>query len=138
MSEDTIDLAQNYLLLQPEGSANLLPGGRDFWTQLMSGHPPNPDIQMLLASEHGRLLSVLIMEADWANWEMHPAGDEILFMLDGQATFLLELADGVREIELVPGRALVMPRGVWHTAKVRRPARLLAITAGHGSQHRSV
>lgn len=137
MSEDTIDLAQNYLLLQPEGSANLLPGGRDFWTQLMSGTPADPGIGTLMASEHGRLLSVLIMDADWANWEMHPAGDEILFMLDGRATFLLELADGVREIELIPGRALVMPRGVWHTAKVSRLARLLAITAGHGTQHKS-
>jgi len=46
------------------------------------------------------------------------------------------LADGIREIEFVAGRLLVVPKGVWHTAKVRNPARLLAITAGRGTQHR--
>jgi quercetin dioxygenase-like cupin family protein len=57
-------------------------------------------------------------------------------MLDGKATFLLDLSDGVREIALAAGRLLVIPRGVWHSAKVSQPARLLAITAGHGTQHR--
>ena len=39
MSGDTIDLMKNYLLLEPDGAAVLLPGGGDFWSQLMSGHP---------------------------------------------------------------------------------------------------
>jgi hypothetical protein len=34
---DTIDLLKNYLLLEPDGTAVLLPGGGDFWSQLMSG-----------------------------------------------------------------------------------------------------
>jgi mannose-6-phosphate isomerase-like protein (cupin superfamily) len=137
MSEDTIDPLKNYLLLEPEGAAVLLPGGRPFWGQLMSGNPGDPGIRRLMDSEHGRLLSALTMDADWTNWEMHPVGDEILFMLEGEANFLLEHADGVREIELVAGRLLVVPGGVWHTAKVRKPARLLAITPGRGTQHRS-
>ena len=136
MADSTIDLLKNYLLLEPEGAAVLLPGGGEFWSQLMSGEATDPGIRRLMGSAHGRLLSALPMGADWTNWEMHPAGDEILFMLEGKATFLLEFADGLREVALSAGRVLVIPKGVWHTAKVSEPARLLAITAGQGTQHR--
>jgi mannose-6-phosphate isomerase-like protein (cupin superfamily) len=137
MADYTIDLLQNYLLLEPDGAAVLLPGGGDFWSQLMSGDATDPGIRRLLGSEHGRLLSALSMGGDWSNWEMHPAGDEILFMLEGKATFLLDLSEGLREVALSAGRLLVIPKGVWHTAKVSEPARLLAITAGQGTQHRA-
>jgi mannose-6-phosphate isomerase-like protein (cupin superfamily) len=136
MADGTIDLSENYLMLEPDGAAVLLPGGGEFWSQLMSGDATDPGIRRLMGSEHGRLLSALPMSADWTNWEMHPAGDEILFMLDGKATFLLDLPDGLSEVALSAGRLLVIPKGVWHTAKVSEPARLLAITAGRGTQHR--
>jgi mannose-6-phosphate isomerase-like protein (cupin superfamily) len=136
MAEDTFDLLKNYFLLEPDGAAIVLPGGMDFWSQLMSGEASDPGIRRLISSEHGRLLTVLTMNADWTNWEMHPVGDELLFMLEGSATFLLDQRDGVREVALHAGRLLVIPRGVWHTAKLSGPARLLAITAGHGTQHK--
>jgi mannose-6-phosphate isomerase-like protein (cupin superfamily) len=136
MANDTIDLSKNYMLLEPDGAAILLPGGREFWSQLMSGNPTDPGIRQLMDSENGRLLTALSMNTDWNNWEMHPAGDEILFMLEGKATFVLELPGGLREVALTAGRVLVIPKGVWHTAKVREPARLLGITAGHSTQHR--
>ena len=138
MADDTIDLSKNYLLLDPDGTATLLPGGGAFWSQLMSGNATDPGIRRLVGSEKGRLLSALSIGADWTNWEMHPAGDEILFMLEGKATFILDLADGRKEIPLGTGRLLVIPQGVWHTATVSEPGRLLAITAGLGTQHRPV
>ncbi|HEY6618490.1 MAG TPA: cupin domain-containing protein [Steroidobacteraceae bacterium] len=138
MADDTIDLLRSYLLLEPDGAATLLPGGEEFWSQLMSGEASHPGIRRLMHSEKGRLLSVLPMGADWNNWEMHPAGDEILFMLEGNATFILDIPDGLKQIALTAGRLLVIPKGVWHTAKVREPARLLAITAGLGTEHRRV
>jgi mannose-6-phosphate isomerase-like protein (cupin superfamily) len=136
MVVDTIDLLQSYLLLEPDGEAVPLPGGREFWTQLMSGDPKDSGIRQLMGSENGRLLCELQMSADWTNWEMHPAGDEILFMLEGSATFVLEYSDGPRHAALTTGRLLVIPKGVWHTARVSEPSRLLAITAGRGTQHR--
>jgi mannose-6-phosphate isomerase-like protein (cupin superfamily) len=136
MADDTIDLVKNYVLLEPDGAAVMLPGGGEFWRQLMSGQATDSGIRRLMSSEKGRLLSALSMSADWTNWEMHPAGDELLFMLEGTATFVLELSNELREIALSAGRLLVIPKGVWHTAKVRVPARLLAITAGSGTQHR--
>ena len=137
MTADTIDPLQNYLLIEPDGTAVLLPGGGEFWSQLMWGAATDSGIRRLLASEKGRLLSVLSMNGDWKNWEMHPAGDEVLFMLEGKATFVLELPHESREVVLEAGRLLVIPRGVWHTARVPEPARLLAITAGLGTQHRA-
>ena len=136
MAEDTIDLSKNFLLLEPDGTSAVLPGGGDFWSQLLSGKATDPGIQRLMGSEKGRLLAALPMGADWTHWEMHPAGDEILFMLDGKATFVLELSDSLKEIALGAGRLLVIPQGVWHTAKVSQPGRLIAITAGLRTQHR--
>ena len=132
----TIDPFENYLMLQPDGGSEVLPGGGEFWTQLMSGKPAHAGIRRLMDSGKGRLLTVLPMNSSWTHWEMHPAGDEILFMLEGNATFVLDLADGFREVALSAGRLLVIPKGVWHTAKVSEPGRLLAITAGSGTQHR--
>ncbi len=133
MAEDTIDPLTNYFLLESDGAAIALPGGREFWTQLMSGNPGDPGIRRLMGSEHGRLLSVLTMNADWTNWEKHPAGDELLFMLEGNARFVLDLPDGAKEVTLNAGRLLVIPRGD-ATAKISGQARLLAMTAGHGTQ----
>ena len=57
MAEDTIDLSKNYLLLEPDGTSAILPGGADFWSQLMSGKATDPGIQRLMGSEKGRLLA---------------------------------------------------------------------------------
>jgi mannose-6-phosphate isomerase-like protein (cupin superfamily) len=138
MADDTIDLLKNYLLLEPDGTTVLLPGGGEFWSQLMSGNATDSGVRQLMGSEKGRLLSVLSMDADWTNSEMHPVGDEILFMLEGKATFVLDFSHGSREVALSAGRLLVVPKGVWHTAKVSEPGRMLAITAGSGTQHRPV
>jgi mannose-6-phosphate isomerase-like protein (cupin superfamily) len=136
MSDETIDPLEKYLLLEPDGTACVLPGGGGFWNQVMSGNAADPGIRRLLGSDKGRLLSVLSMSADWTNWEMHPAGDEILYMLEGKATFVLDLPSGLTEVGLGTGRLLLIPKGVWHTARLTAPARLLTITAGSGTQHR--
>ena len=136
MTSDTIDLLQNYLLLDSDGTTALLPGGGEFWSQLMSGNASDPGIRRLLGSETARLLATVPLRADWTTWEMHPAGDELLFMLQGNATFVLELSDGLKEVVLSAGRLLVVPKGAWHTAKVSEPGHMLAITAGSGTQQR--
>jgi mannose-6-phosphate isomerase-like protein (cupin superfamily) len=134
MADNTIDLTKNYLLLEPDGAAVVLPGGGDFWSQLMSANATDPGIRRLMGSEHGRLLSASTMRADWTNWEMHPAGDEILFMLEGKATFVLKLSGGLSEVALSAGQSLVIPKGVWHTAKLTEPARRVPVVAAARAQ----
>jgi hypothetical protein len=52
-------------------------------------------------------------------------------------TFVLEQDGTSRDIELgTQGSYVIVPRGAWHTAKVRIPSRLLFITAGEGTRGR--
>lgn len=76
-------------------------------------------------------------EADWNCWEMHPAGDEVLYLLQGAAEILLQQADGSVQSHAfdVPGSTLIVPRGVWHTARVAQLCRILFITPGAGTQN---
>ena len=69
-------------------------------------------------------------------WEMHPAADEVLFMLTGELQ--VDYSDGQRSgtAVLEEGRGLVMPRGVWHRLVLRDPGLLLALTAPHGTESR--
>jgi mannose-6-phosphate isomerase-like protein (cupin superfamily) len=62
--------------------------------------------------------------------ELHPDGDELLYMVSGAVTVCLELPDGDRTVELGAGDALVVPQGVWHKITLREPGRLIHITPG--------
>jgi mannose-6-phosphate isomerase-like protein (cupin superfamily) len=107
----------------------LLPVDGTFWERLVGG---------ALGDFHDELLiSSLSFEADWPTWEIHPAGDELVCLLEGAVTLVLEVRGGERRVELTePGSFVVVPRGTWHTAKVRRPSRMLFLTPGEGTENR--
>ena len=68
---------------------------------------------------------------------MHSAGDEVVVLLEGVADFVLDLDGGEQVVPLSePGAFVVVPRGVWHTARVRAPSRALFLTRGDGTEHR--
>ena len=54
----------------------------------------------------------------------------------GDIEFRLETPEGVAAQRIAGRGAVVVPRGVWHTAKVFRPSRMLFITMGAGTEHR--
>ena len=62
--------------------------------------------------------------------EMHPDGDELLYLISGAVTVSLELADGDVLVDLGAGDAVVVPKGVWHQITMREPGRLIHITPG--------
>jgi mannose-6-phosphate isomerase-like protein (cupin superfamily) len=62
--------------------------------------------------------------------EMHPDGDELLYVLSGAVTVTLELSGGNTEVDLDGGDAIVVPQGVWHQITIREPGQLLHITPG--------
>jgi len=68
--------------------------------------------------------------------EMHPDGDELLFLLSGMVTVVLEDEEPPRRVSLAPGQALVVPRGVWHRVVLGEPSQILHITSGPGGEHR--
>ena len=70
------------------------------------------------------------------NGEMHPDADELLYLISGRIEVLLELDDGDRSVEVEPGQALVVRRGVWHRVLLQEPSRLVHVTPGPGGDHR--
>ena len=118
---------QTYVHLAADGTATSLVGGERFWSL-----PP----AQIERHGHGWLVAEFEFSADWPNWEMHPAADELVYVLTGSARLLLELPNGVQAISLHAPGLVVVPRGVWHTAKVPEPSRFLHVTMGAGTQHR--
>ncbi len=70
-------------------------------------------------------------------WEMHPAGDELLYLLTGAIDALLDEPGGERLVSLRGGQALLVPQGVWHRLLLLEPSDLLFITPASGTRHRS-
>lgn len=117
----------HYVHLAPDGTAESLPGGAAFWSL-----PP----EALGRYDSGWLITEFVCSEDWANWEMHPHGDEFVYLLSGDVELLLDLPSGLAR-ERINGRgAKLVPREVWHTAKVFAPSRMLFVTRGEGTQHR--
>lgn len=85
----------------------------------------------------GRLVSLFTFTENWAGWEMHPAGDEVVLCLAGCLVLTQEFPDGrTAQVTLGPGDYAINPPGVWHTADIDGTAQGLFITAGAGTQNR--
>ena len=83
------------------------------------------------------LLSCFSFDKDWDSWERHPAGDEVVCLLSGDVTMVLEgRAGGVRLNE--PGSYVVVPRNTWHTARTSVATKMIFVTPGKGTEHRPV
>ncbi len=124
----TFNPDRHYVHLGPDGTSNTIPGGEKFWSLPAAA---------LEKFGQGWLVSEFECAADWSMWEMHPQGDEFVYLLSGQVTMILERGAAQESIELQNRQAFVIPKGVWHTAKVKRASRMLFVTRGIGTQHRS-
>jgi mannose-6-phosphate isomerase-like protein (cupin superfamily) len=68
--------------------------------------------------------------------EMHPDGDELLYLISGRASVWFDEDDGERTVPMQPGQAIVVPRGIWHKVIVHEPCHLVHLTPGPGDGHR--
>jgi mannose-6-phosphate isomerase-like protein (cupin superfamily) len=118
-----------YVHLASDGTSQTTPGGHEFWSL---------PAEAMAKFDEGWLVSEFVCREDWSNWEMHPHGDEFIYLLSGDVELLLELSTGTTSIRISGTGAQVVPRGVWHTSKVFAPSRMLFITRGEGTQHRPV
>ena len=85
------------------------------------------------------LVSCYRFEKDWPSWERHPAGDELVCLLSGAATLVFARDAGAESVVLdKPGTCVLVPKGTWHTARIRVPTTMLFITPGEGTQNRAV
>lgn len=82
------------------------------------------------------LVMTFAFEKPWPTWEIHPHGDELVYLLEGDTDFLLHYPEGdvtVRVSE--PGSYVVVPKNTWHTARPHAPTRMLFVTPGEGTQN---
>ena len=67
--------------------------------------------------------------------EVHPDGDEILYVISGRLRIVGESAP-ITVKELGPGDACVVSKGEWHRLTMLEPAQLIHITPGPRVDHR--
>jgi quercetin dioxygenase-like cupin family protein len=68
-------------------------------------------------------------------WERHPAGDELLHVLEGGLDVTTLTADGPVQAGVPAGALFVCRRGLWHWAKPRGHTSVLSLTPGEGTAH---
>lgn len=122
----SINPQHTYVHLSENGASKELPADT-FW-QL-------PAADMARYGE-GWLISEYEFTEDWPTWEMHPNGDEFMYLLSGAVDLLLDHGSEVVTKALNGSGAVLVPSGVWHTAKVREPSRVLHVTRGSGTMNR--
>lgn len=125
---DLFNLSSTYVVLEDNGDAMPIAVSDRFYE----------DLEHQFGDFKGkRLISYYTFEQDWDSWEMHPAGDEFVCLLSGQVDFILEQNGTEKTVSLnVPGTYVLVPRGMWHTAKVHTSSFVLFVTPGEGTQNR--
>jgi mannose-6-phosphate isomerase-like protein (cupin superfamily) len=122
-------VSETYVALDAGLHARPLEVTADFWQALAEDR----------LGDVSRLVSHADFDHDWATWEKHPAGEEVVLLLRGAVEIVLEGPDGRVSCVLDrPGAFVVVPPDTWHTARVLRPAGLLFVTPGAGTTHRPV
>ncbi len=67
--------------------------------------------------------------------EMHPDGDEVLYLIAGRARVVFLDTDD-EDIEMRPGDGLVVPKGVWHRVDILEPCQIVYLTPGPNNEFR--
>ncbi len=67
--------------------------------------------------------------------EMHPDGDEVLYLIDGKVRVTLE-TDPVQEHEMGPGDGMIVPQGIWHRVDILEPSQIFYLTPGPNGEYR--
>jgi len=128
MMKDVNEIERNFIVLSPDKTAFIEQADSTLYERL----------DQTYADFKGHdLVSCYEFESDWDSWEVHPHGDEVVLLIYGDITFVLKFEIDEVEISLVnQGQYLIVPKGVWHTAKTKTKSKVLFITPGQGTQHR--
>ena len=124
-------ILSTYVHVRDDGRSDAVPVSDSFWADLAGGKHAE--------LSQGRLMTAFTFSQPWPTWERHPAGEELVMLLSGQATLTLQLADKEEDVVLdTPGAYVLVPPDTWHTAKTKVATTLLFLTPGAGTEHRPV
>lgn len=120
-------VVDTFVALDDACGAKPLPVTNDFWEKLSQGR----------LGTFSRLVSAYTFTEDWSSWEKHPAGEEFVCLLEGDVEFVLEQDGSATRVALNrSGSYILVPANTWHTAKIRKPSKMLFITPGEGTEHK--
>ena len=124
-------ILSTYLHVRDGGRTDAIAVSEAFWDELARGAHPQLD--------QGRLMSAFTFSESWPTWERHPAGEELVMLLSGAATLVLEESGAERSVKLSdPGSYVLVPKNVWHTARTNALTTMLFLTPGAGTEQRPV
>lgn|SRR5512138_2179848 len=125
------NIISTYLHFHDDGRADAISVSESFWEEMATGKLPELD--------QGRLMSAFSFSEPWSMWERHPAGEELVMLLAGSATLVLEESGQQRSVQLnEPGSYVLVPRNTWHTATTAVKTTMLFLTPGARTEHRPV
>lgn len=108
------------------------------WSMTITPAPPGPPRRI-----DGYSIGVIpnIDEPGPHGGEVHPDGDEFLYVVSGTMELILDDGDekavGIQtKVFLRSGDAYVVPRGVWHRLEPVEPSYLVHVTPGPNGGHR--
>lgn len=119
------DIESVRYVLGPDGKGTNVAVTDDFYQRL--------DEEFSNFSGH-TLIQRFSFDTPWPTWEVHPKGDEFVYLLAGDTDFILR-QDGKEQTVRVnrPGSYVVVPKGAWHTARPHAPTTMLFVTPGEGT-----
>ena len=126
-AHEPIDLTQTYTLLHASGEVEQVKGGERFW------EAPRPIKDRI--GQHW-LLYESYYRRDWNEWVMHPACDELIYLLSGSMNIVLDLGNNENIIKLNSNDLATIPRSIWHTVKIHSPCHVLNISRELDTKHR--
>jgi len=94
-----------------------------------------PEMTMRFFAPLNRCMVGVSRFAGPSHWERHPAGDEMLHILEGEVEITTLTDEGPVQSAARAGSLFICPRGLWHRLVPRSPVSLLFATPGEGIEH---
>lgn len=126
--KNAFDIASKFVVMSDRFEADVMPLTNTLYAELEDRY--GGFVGHALIASHS-------FDGDWPTWEVHPKGDEFVMLLSGEADMVFAAEAGDETIRLSRfGQYVIVPRGVWHTARVPVSASMLFITPGEGTENR--
>ena len=122
----TLNLEDRFLHISGAGECTHMPVTADLFPRLID----DPELSL------GSVMGIIRIPEGASHWERHPAGPELLKLLDGDMAMEVEGPDGATLNTFGPGECCVVPAGLWHRGVARRPSRVLFLTPLAGAEVR--
>ena len=69
--------------------------------------------------------------------EMHPDGDEVLYLISGSVNVVFE-DETIDAVAMKPGDGLIVPKGTWHRVDILEPSQIFYATPGPRGEYRAI